>query len=105
MRHAISFTKGCYVGQEVVERSDAIGRVPRKLERIVVSPGKENGESTEVKNHAGQEVGRVVTSYSDQATGKTIHFVLLRNGKYSPGEEVVVKGDRGRVVSEGELIE
>ena len=31
---AVSFSKGCYVGQEVIERSDAIGRLPRALERI-----------------------------------------------------------------------
>jgi aminomethyltransferase len=31
---AISFTKGCYLGQEIVERIRAQGRVNKKLERI-----------------------------------------------------------------------
>lgn len=38
--HAVSFTKGCYIGQEIVERIRAQGRVNKKLTRIVV-PGVE----------------------------------------------------------------
>jgi aminomethyltransferase len=36
--HAISFTKGCYLGQEIVERIRAQGRVNKKLTRVVL-PG------------------------------------------------------------------
>ena len=31
---AVSFTKGCYLGQEIVERIRAQGRVNKKLERL-----------------------------------------------------------------------
>jgi tRNA-modifying protein YgfZ len=34
--HAISFSKGCYLGQEIVERIRAQGRVNRKLMRVVL---------------------------------------------------------------------
>ena len=59
---AVSFTKGCYPGQELVERMDSRGSIaPRQLRYVVV------GESTVV----GQEVdhdGRVglVTSTSGE---------------------------------------
>ncbi len=36
--HAISFNKGCYLGQEIVERIRAQGRVNKKLTRVVL-PG------------------------------------------------------------------
>ncbi len=32
--HALSFSKGCYLGQEIVERIRAMGRVHKKLERL-----------------------------------------------------------------------
>jgi len=32
--HGVSFTKGCYIGQEIVERIRALGQVHRKLERV-----------------------------------------------------------------------
>ena len=38
--HAVSFTKGCYLGQEIVERIRAQGRVNKKLTRVVL-PGTE----------------------------------------------------------------
>jgi folate-binding protein YgfZ len=34
LMHAISFTKGCYLGQEIVERIRAKGRVNKKLMRV-----------------------------------------------------------------------
>lgn len=38
--HAVSFNKGCYLGQEIVERIRAQGRVNKKLTRVVL-PGSE----------------------------------------------------------------
>jgi tRNA-modifying protein YgfZ len=38
--HAVSFTKGCYLGQEIGERIRAQGRVNKKLTRVVL-PGSE----------------------------------------------------------------
>lgn len=36
---AISYTKGCYLGQEVMARLKAMGRVRRRLERVVAARG------------------------------------------------------------------
>jgi aminomethyltransferase len=37
--HAISFNKGCYIGQEIVERIRARGQVHKRLERLEYEPG------------------------------------------------------------------
>ena len=37
--HAVSFNKGCYLGQEIVERIRARGHVHHKLERLEYAPG------------------------------------------------------------------
>ena len=37
--HAVSFNKGCYLGQEIVERVRARGQVHRRLERLEFEPG------------------------------------------------------------------
>jgi len=37
--HAVSFQKGCYVGQEIVERIRARGQVHRRLERLEYDAG------------------------------------------------------------------
>jgi folate-binding protein YgfZ len=83
---AVSFSKGCYVGQEVIERSDAIGKVPRQLERIVVdSPGSiAAGDS--IVGSDGAAIGKVVSVFPDAAAGRIFLFALLRTGKYAVGD-------------------
>ena len=56
---AVSFTKGCYPGQELVERMDSRGAIPpRRIVRVVVESGTEVG-SPVVRD--GAEVGQVTS--------------------------------------------
>ena len=56
---AVSFTKGCYPGQELVERMDSRGAVPpRRIVRLVVESGTEVG-SPVIRD--GVEVGQVTS--------------------------------------------
>jgi folate-binding protein YgfZ len=96
MRDAVSFTKGCYVGQEVIERSDAIGKVPRTLERVVLSgTGAVAGAS--IVNARGETIGKIVSSVVDEASTTTYAFALLRTGVYSADEQVSCEGVQGYV--------
>ncbi len=57
---AVSFTKGCYPGQELVERMDSRGSIaPRQLHSVVVDAGTTVGHVFEVEGRSG-----VVTSVS-----------------------------------------
>jgi|GEM_PF-2742928 len=75
---AVSFTKGCYVGQEVVARIDAMGKAPRTLQRCRVE-GSEPLEDFSVTMMAERKrtVGEVTTALEYQ--GAQICFVLIRN--------------------------
>jgi folate-binding protein YgfZ len=64
--HAVSFTKGCYIGQEIVERIRVRGHVHRKLERL---------ELDGVQPPEGAEVTSSVVS---PETGKTIALAYVR---------------------------
>jgi folate-binding protein YgfZ len=58
-RIAVSFTKGCYPGQELVERMDSRGaEAPRTLRRLDVPDGSAAGDPV---LDSGQEVGEVTT--------------------------------------------
>jgi folate-binding protein YgfZ len=62
---AVSFTKGCYPGQELVERMDSrAAEAPRTLRRLAVAEGARPGES--VVDAAGDVVG-VLTSVAGTA--------------------------------------
>jgi folate-binding protein YgfZ len=48
---AVSFTKGCYPGQELVERMDSRGSMaPRRLCRVLCAPGVKAGDEVVVNN-------------------------------------------------------
>ncbi len=36
----ISFTKGCYTGQEIVARTQHLGRIKRRMFRLPLPPGE-----------------------------------------------------------------
>lgn len=45
LQEAISYTKGCYVGQEVIAKATYRGAVRRKLVRLEVAPGARPGDT------------------------------------------------------------
>lgn len=65
-REAISFTKGCYVGQETVMRATARGHLQRGLVLLSLPPGTPPGAKL---GSGGQEVG-FVTSAVDAPEGR-----------------------------------
>jgi len=91
---AISFDKGCYLGQEVVERVTARGHVNRKLVPLVV-------EAAEVP-HAGdaivagdKEIGRVTSATWSWRAGRPVALGYVRREHLAPGTTVEVRTASG----------
>jgi aminomethyltransferase len=63
--HAVSYTKGCYLGQEIVERIRARGHVNRKLVRLEFESQPPEGAD-------------ITSSVVSPATGKTIALAYVR---------------------------
>ena len=69
-RDAISYTKGCYLGQEVMARLKSMGQVRRRLMRVAGSPGGEApGSLPAALFSGGRKVGEVRSAVSDGAGG------------------------------------
>jgi len=92
--HALNFTKGCYVGQEIVERIRSRGNVHRKFQGFVLE-GELPGQGTKLQAD-GKEVGeltsisRIPTNSGDQsvALGYIRREALERGAKITyPGGE------------------
>lgn len=65
---AVNFAKGCYPGQELVERMDARGATaPRSLRRLKVDQGAQPGDP--VRDSTGAEVGWLTSVAGDIALG------------------------------------
>jgi folate-binding protein YgfZ len=86
---AVSFTKGCYVGQETVARLFYRGKPNRHLRGLRLSGGAATGDSLRLGERV---VGRLGSSVVSPALGP-IGLAIVRR-EAAPGDTVTV-GDRG----------
>jgi len=95
---AISFTKGCYLGQETVARLDALGHVNRLLAGLVVEANQPPAEGGRVT--AGEEeVGVVTSACQSQALGRPLALAILRRQALDTASPpLAVDGQPARVV-------
>jgi len=85
--NAVSFTKGCYVGQEIVERTRTRGHANWKLVGLVLdSPSlPARGEKLTLDE---KEVGDVTSACVSPTLGKTIALAYVRREVGEPGTKV-----------------
>ena len=93
---AISFTKGCYVGQEVIVRvrDRGHGRVARRLVGLLVE-GEEMPEAGDRLTAGDRDVGRVTSAVLSPALHRPIALGYLHRDFVEPGTNVsIARGDR-----------
>ncbi len=93
---AVSFSKGCYLGQEIVERVRARGQVNKRLAGLEIDIRQPPEAGTPVE-HAGKEVGRLTSPVFSPHHGKVLAFAVLRREAAVEDVEVTVEGVSGRV--------
>lgn len=98
----VSFSKGCYLGQEIVERVRSRGLVNRLLVRLVAETTTPPAIDTPVL--AGDlESGKVVSASYSPALGKVIVWALLRNEHLQAGAGFSVADAPATVAPAGRL--
>ncbi len=76
---AVSFSKGCYPGQEIVARTHYLGKVKRKplLTTIMGQAVIENGSRVQIQYETGTVGGTLVDS-APAGPGNTLMFIITR---------------------------
>lgn len=82
---AISFTKGCYLGQETIARLDARGQLQKKLCLVQVADVAAVGGQLMRED---KEVGSLLSAAHDAQTNTTLGLAMLRRGNFEPGQEL-----------------
>lgn len=95
---AVSFTKGCFTGQELVARIDSRGsNTPRRLRGLVFDSDSAAPElPAPVLGSAGDEVGRITSLAASPGYGASVALAYLGRA-VDPGAEVTVGGQQARV--------
>jgi folate-binding protein YgfZ len=95
---ALNFNKGCYVGQEIVERIRSRGAVHRKFSGFVADGAAELAAGTKIIA-ADKEAGEVTSAAIVQFAGgeKTVALGYIRREVGVPGREVTIGGNKAMV--------
>jgi folate-binding protein YgfZ len=81
---AISFKKGCYLGQETVARIDALGHVNRTLVQVQFTGTEVPSAGTELSAE-GKPVGRVTSAAWSPRLKAPLALAYVRRGHNAPG--------------------
>lgn len=90
MPRAVSFTKGCYTGQEVIVRIAHRGHVNRHLRGLRLGDAAAPAPGTPLlRADTGKEVGRITSVAASPRLGETVALGFVRR-EVEPGETVRV---------------
>jgi len=103
---AVSFTKGCYIGQEIIARIHFRGHVAKKLTGLVLSePGAPPAAATgslkdaELKSPEGKSAGRITSAVYSPGLQKNIALALVRYEFLAEGTELQVNNSTAKVAN------
>ena len=111
--HGISFTKGCYIGQELTTRTMRRGVIRRRLVvlkriREIQSPSDIFVPNAEVRSLLGQPIGRVVASAGENSiaqigagNGEALNDRAIAAAALSAVGNVTVNGVEAEVIVPG----
>jgi aminomethyltransferase len=76
-KHALNFNKGCYIGQEIVERIRSRGHVNRLLVGLRIDGAEAPAFGTKLSAD-GAEVGEITSAAFSPALGKVVALGYVR---------------------------
>lgn len=95
LESAIAFNKGCYVGQETIERATAHGSLKRRLCGVRIA-GDEIPSPGAMIQLGGKEVGRLTSVAPSPADG-VIGLAILHHSAWAAGTRVPIAGGKGTI--------
>lgn len=90
---AVSYTKGCYAGQEIIARIHWRGHVAKRLAGLVFDRDAEPPADARVKSCAeDREVGRITSAVFSPRLRRQVALGLVKYDHLAPGTEVKIYG-------------
>jgi len=100
---AISFTKGCYVGQEIIARIKYRGHVAKKITGVLFDDKVDLAPGTIVRASDHKEIGRLTSTTYSPRLESTVALALLKYQYLADGTPVNVLVDGSKL--EGRVTE
>jgi folate-binding protein YgfZ len=95
LREAVSFTKGCYVGQEVVARLNTYGKVSRVLVRLELEPGAPVPAPGAAVLQGGSPIGAVTSAIRPPGRPAPVALAYVKSRELSADAAALAVDDAG----------
>jgi folate-binding protein YgfZ len=89
---AISYAKGCYIGQEVIARIRTYGQVAKALRLLRLAPGGDLPEKGVKLMREGKEVGYITSSTHSPRHGARVALAYVRKEANAVGTDLTLFG-------------
>jgi folate-binding protein YgfZ len=90
---AVSYTKGCYVGQEIIARIHWRGHVAKRLAGFSFDDAAQIHQGAKIKAADGKEIGRVTSSAFSPRLNHAVALGYVKYDYLAPGTEVQIISD------------
>jgi folate-binding protein YgfZ len=90
----VSFTKGCYLGQEIIERIRSRGHVNRRLRGLLIN-GTAPASPGDAIRADDKQVGTITSSVASPRLGRAIALGYIHRDHWEPGTQVTVSSTAG----------
>lgn len=89
---AISYNKGCYIGQEIIARIHFRGHVAKQLTGLILAapPSLEGGAIQELTSSDGKNAGKITSLCYSPKLGKHIALAYVRYDYLAEGTELLL---------------
>jgi folate-binding protein YgfZ len=94
---AVSYTKGCYVGQEIIARIKYRGHVAKKLSGIKFTEAVKVDAGAAIKSVDNKEIGRITSTTYSPHLGCTVALGYLKYDYLTPETHVMVTAELGDI--------
>jgi len=93
---AVNFSKGCYLGQEIVERVRSRAQIHRVLRRLEIDTSEAPAAGTKLKS-GDADAAEIASAVFSPALGKTVALAYVRTQFAESGTRVALDGISGIV--------
>ena len=90
---AVSYTKGCYLGQEIIARIHWRGQPARQLRGLLVEASEPPAKNTELWAADGKKVGEITSSVRSFALDQIIALAYVHRYYLTEGTQFTLKRD------------
>ena len=98
---AVSYHKGCYIGQEVINRIHSIGHVNRELRGLRLADSlKTLPRRGDKLFHGGKEAGHITSAARSPALNANIALGYVRRDAFQTGSQLTLRSEAGENLAE-----